>query len=364
LCYEVQPGAKALKISAAVFNFSFNLENRKEQLDMKWKHFLVLMISLTVIPATATAQAGDKPIIIKWAHCLATNEPTHVAALEVAKRVKERTGGRVDIQIFPNSQLGGSRDTYEQARLGAPVIAHIDPGYASEYGSKSLSVLSGPYIFDTPEEAEKIGRSALVQGWNEKLLLNGGLRILTWNWYFGERYIISDRGYKRPDDLEGVKVRVPPNPVWVETYKLLGATCVTLEWTEVYTGLSQGVVAAAEAPLSTLYGSRLYEVKKVITETGHFKAISGHVIGESFFQSLPKDVQQILVEEIRRGGIMMSKLTIEKQEEYKKLFADAGVSFVSADAEAFKKATRPFYGLNPEWPPDIYDQVQEIIRGK
>jgi TRAP-type C4-dicarboxylate transport system substrate-binding protein len=321
---------------------------------------MILLSVLIVSPATG----AEEPIIIKWAHCLATNEPTHIAALEVAKRIKERTDGRVVIEIFPNSQLGGSRDTYEQARLGAPVIAHIDPGYASEYGSKNLSVLSGPYIFDTPEQAEKIVNSHLIQEWNEELLINGGLRMITWNWYFGERYIISDRGYKRPGDLKGVKVRVPPNPVWVETYKTLEAGIVTLEWAEVYTGLSQGVVEAAEAPLSTLYGSKLHEVKRVITETGHFKAISGHVIGGQFFQSLPKDVQQVLVEEIKRGGEMMSRMTIEKQEEYKRKFAEEGVTFVKADVEAYKGATRPFYKRFPEWPPDIYDQVQEVIHGE
>lgn len=321
------------------------------------------MILLSVLIVSPTTGA-EEPIIIKWAHCLATNEPTHIAALEVVRRIKERTDGRVVIEIFPNSQLGGSRDTYEQARLGAPVIAHIDPGYASEYGSKNLSVLSGPYIFDTPQQAEKIVNSHLIQEWNEELLINGGLHILTWNWYFGERYIISDRGYRRPEDLKGVKVRVPPNPVWVETYKTLGAGVVTLEWAEVYTGLSQGVVEAAEAPLSTLYGSKLHEVKRVITETGHFKAISGHVIGEQFLQSLPKDVQQVLVEEIKRGGEMMSGMTIEKQEEYKRKFAEEGVTFVKADVEAYKEATRPFYKRFPEWPPGIYDQVQEIIHGE
>jgi len=334
----------------------------KEEPDMRPKGFPWLALLSFFVLGPMMAGAQDRPLVIKWAHCLATNEPTHIAALGVAERVKERTGGCVVIQIFPNSQLGGSRDTYELARLGAPVIAHIDPGYASEYGSKNLSVLSGPYIFDTPEEAEKIVNSQLIRDWNERLRVTGGLRILTWNWYFGERYIISDRGYRTPKDLKGIKVRVPPNPVWVETYKTLNATIVTLEWAEVYTGLSQGVVDAAEAPLSTLYGSRLYEVKKVLTETGHFKAITGHVISDQFFRSLPPDVRQILVEEITRGGEIMSKLTIQKQEEYKELFAAEGVPVVKADKEAFKKATRPFYTKFPEWPPDIYEQVQRVIR--
>ena len=91
---------------------------------------------------------------------------------------------------------------------------------------------------------------------------------------------------------------MPPNVMWVETFKSMGAVPTPLQWAEVYQGLSQGVVDAAEAPLSTLLGSKLYEVKKVITLTGHFKAVIGLAIGEHFFQSLPKDIQQIL----RRGG--------------------------------------------------------------
>jgi len=284
-------------------------------------------------------------------------------ALWVAERVKNRTNGLITIEVFPSSQLGSNRDVYEQARLGGAVIGHIDPGYASEYGVKEMGVLNGPFLYENLDEIKKIISSDLVREWNEQLREKGGLRVLAWNWYFGERHIISGRGYPSPENLRGVKIRTPPNPIWVETFKTLGATPVTLEWAEVYTALAQGVVDAAEAPISTLFGSKLYEIKKVVTLTGHFKAITGHVIGEKFFQSLPKYVQQILVEEVQKGGEEMSQMTVEQQEEFKKKLAEQGVSFVQPDIEAYKRVTRPFYYNYPGWPPDLYERIQKIIRG-
>ena len=102
------------------------------------------------------------------------------------------------------------------------------------------------------------------------------------------RHVISDKGYPSPAEIKGKKVRVPPNPMWVETFKSMGAVPTPLQWSEVYSGLSQGVVDAAEAPLSTLYGSKLFEVKKVVTLTGHFKAVTGVGIGESFSSRCPR----------------------------------------------------------------------------
>ena len=119
-----------------------------------------------------------------------------------------------------------------------------------------------------------------------------------------------------------------PQPGWVDTFKTLGATPVTIAWAEVYTGLSQGVVEAAEAPLSTLLGSNLFEVKKKITLTGHFSAISGLVISDKVFKSLSPEWQTILVEEAIKAGNMMTEMTGNGQDGYKKELAANGISFV------------------------------------
>jgi len=166
-----------------------------------------------------------------------------------------------------------------------------------------------------------------------------------------------------PEDLKGLKIRCPSSPTWVETFKVLGATPVTIPWGEVYTGLSQGVVEAAEAPLSTLLGSKLYEVKKVITLTGHFKAVTGKVINEKFFKSLPAEYQTILTEEIIRGGEEMSRMTVEGQQGFMDKLKANGVTFVEPDLAAYQAKAKAFYDqkLHPKWPADMWDILQKAI---
>ena len=121
----------------------------------------------------------------------------------MAQRVKEKTKGRVEIQVFPNSQIGSNQDTYEQARMGAPVICHIDPGYAAELGDPDIAIMNGPFLFDSWDQAKKILTSPLVGAMNENLLKNGKIRVLSWGYYFGQRHIISDKGYPHPAEIKG-----------------------------------------------------------------------------------------------------------------------------------------------------------------
>jgi len=316
--------------------------------------------AILVLLLGCQAEKKEERIIIKVGHVLAPTEPTHQAALKWAERVKERTNGRVELQVFPSSQLGSNRDTYEQARLGANVIGHTDPGYMSEF-VPDFGVLNGPFLFDDwNTEGRKLVNSPLMAELKERLRREAGLRVLAFNWYFGPRHLISDRPIRNPEEMKGLKVRVPPNPMWQETIAAMGGTPTTLEWAEVYTGLGQGVVDAAEAPLSTLVGSRLYEVKKVITLTGHFNAVTGMVIGERFFQGLPPDVQKILEEEAIAAGEVMSQMTLALQEEYRKKLEQEGVTFVQGDVQAFRKATEVVYSRFPKWTPGLYARVKEI----
>lgn len=326
------------------------------------RRVLLLAVCGVLALAACPAPAHAAEYVIKLGHVLAASEPIHQAFERMAGRVKERTQGRVEIQVFPNSQLGSNKDTYEQARLGAPVMAHIDPGYASELGDTDIAIFGGPFLYDSWDQARKLLASPLVQKMNDNIRQKGSLRILSWGYYFGSRHVISDRGYPTPGEIKGRKVRVPPNPMWVETFKAMGAVPTPLQWSEVYSGLSQGVVDAAEAPLSTLYGSKLYEVKKVVTLTGHFKAVTGVSISEGYFQSLPKDIQQIIQEEAEEGGRWVAPITLQKEDEFKQTLAKAGVTFVPADADAYRKATAATYNAFPKWTPGLYDRVRALLQ--
>lgn len=322
-----------------------------------WCGLLLAAAALAILAApTGPVGAGEK-IVIKAGHVLAPTEPTHVALVKWAERMKERTGGQVEMQIFASSQLGSNRDMMEQAVLGAAVISHTDPGYIQDYYA-NFGVLNGPFLFREWAQAKPFLAGPLVKEWAETMRQSSGMRVLALNWYFGPRHLISNQPLRTPEEIKGKKVRVPPNVMWKETIQAMGGAPTPLEWAEVYTGLAQKVVDAAEAPLSTLLGSRLYEVAKVITLTGHFKAIGGMVIGDKFFQSLPPAVQKILEEEALRAGDEASAMTLAKQDEFMQALKEKGVSFAQGDAAAFEKACQVVYTKFPKWTPGIYDKVK------
>jgi len=319
----------------------------------------VVPVLLAIAWAVGPAAAADK-IVIKAGHVLAPTEPTHLALLKWAERMKERTGGQVEMQIFASSQLGSNRDMMEQAILGAAVISHADPGYIQDYYA-NFGVLNGPFLFREWDQAKRLVNGPLVKEWAEVMRKEKGMRLLALNWYFGPRHIIAHQPMRTPEEMKGKKVRVPPNIMWKETIQAMGGAPTPLEWAEVYTGLAQKVVDAAEAPLSTLVGTRLYEVAKIITLTGHFKAITGMVIGEKFFQSLPPNVQKALEEEALRAGDEMSAMTIAKQDEFMQALKEKGVTFSQGDAAAFEKATQVVYTKFPAWTPGIYEKVKAAL---
>lgn len=325
-----------------------------------WKTLAWLAAALLIVASVAgSALAGEK-IVIKAGHVLAPTEPTHVALLKWAERMKERTGGQVEMQIFASSQLGSNRDMMEQAVLGAAVISHADPGYIQDY-YVNFGVLNGPFLFREWDQAKRLVSGPLVKEWADTMRKEKGMRLLALNWYFGPRHVIAHQPLRNPEEMKGKKVRVPPNIMWKETIQAMGGAPTPLEWAEVYTGLAQKVVDAAEAPLSTLVGTRLYEVAKVITLTGHFKAITGMVIGEKFFQTLPPNVQKILEEEAIRAGDEMSAMTLAKQGEFMNALKEKGVTFQQGDVAAFEKATQVVYTKFPAWTPGIYDKVKVAL---
>lgn len=309
------------------------------------------------------ASGDGESFTINVGHVLSSGEAVHEELLATADRIAERTDGRLTLEIFPDSQLGSNQDLAEQAVAGSNVVAHVDPGYASDHAVPDMAILGGPFLFQDTDDIEAVPNSEVFAEWTDQLREEGQLVSLAWNWYFGERHIIANKGVPHPDDLQGVSIRVPPNPAWITTFEVLPSTGTQLEWAEVYSGLSQGVVDAAEAPLSTLLGSSLYEVADTITLTGHFKAITGFVIGEEQWNALPADLQDILVEEFQAGGENVTAETVSRAPELQSELEELGVTFVEADVDAYAAAVEPFYDRFPEWSDGLYERVQDAIAG-
>jgi len=320
---------------------------------------LTACLAITALAASMSAAAQD--IKIRFAHSLSPSEPAHQAAEYFAKNVAARTNGRVQITVFPAEQLGPGKDVNEMIRQGANVMNITDPGYLSDF-VPDVGVLNGPYLIKTPQEYEKL----LASNWFkdiEKKLEAAGFKLIMANGFFGQRHIIADKPVRKPEDMAGMTVRVPPNTMWIETFKAMGARPATVQWSEVYNALSQNVVQAAEAPLGSLWGVKLQETRKVISMTGHFTAFVMWPINAGFFNKLPKDIQQILLEEGKKAGAEMTRLTLASQDDYVSKFKAAGVTFVTdVDVPAFQKATASVYTAFPKWTPGLRETVLSNLK--
>lgn len=318
-----------------------------------------LLAVATALSAPVVARAQSQ-IRIRLAHSLSTTEPAHLAAEYFARNMAERSNGRVQIQVFPGEQLGSGRDVNEMIRQGANVMNITDPGYLSDF-VPDIGILNGPYLVDDFEQYGKL----LDSNWYrdvDRRLQQAGLRMVMQGGYFGARHMIAERPIHKPADMAGMTVRVPPNQMWIETFRSLGARPTTVQWSEIYNALQQNVVQAAEAPYGSLWGSRLQEVRKVISTTGHFQAMTGWPINNGYFNRLPSEIRDMLLQEGDRARQEMTRLTRAQEEDYVRRFREAGVQVMTeVDIPAFREASLATYRAFPRWTPGLHDTVRRIL---
>ena len=318
---------------------------------------LIAAAALAIAPLAASAA----DYTFRLATVTSDKEPLYAAQQEFVKNVMARTDGRVDITIFANAQLGSNPEVFEQVRASAPIITISDPGYLSDFVA-DFGVLGGPYLMDDPRDFQKIVESDLYAGLKDQLRAESGIELLALNWLFGSRHMLTDNPISSPADTAGMTFRTPPNIMWVETFNAMGARPTQVAWGEVYSALSSGVVDGAEAPLPSIYGSKLHETKKVISLTGHFKGFTGLMMNSDVFAGLPQDIQDIMNEEATKAGEFMTGLMLNSQEEWIAKLEAEGVTFNrDVDVPAFQAATAEVYTKFPDWSDGLYDKVRAIL---
>ncbi|SHH13868.1 C4-dicarboxylate TRAP transporter substrate-binding protein [Cognatishimia maritima] len=319
------------------------------------------LVAATAAIALAPVLAAAQDYTFRLAHVTSDKEPLHQAMQEFVKNVEERTEGRVAIEIFANAQLGSNPEVFEQVRAGAPIITISDPGYLSDFVA-DFGVLGGPYLMEDPRDFQKIVDSDLYAGLKDQLRNESGLELLSLNWLFGSRHMLSDKMISSPADTAGMTFRTPPNIMWVETFNAMGARPTQVAWGEVYSALSAGVVEGAEAPLPSIYGAKLHETKKVISLTGHFKGFTGLMMNSDVFGAMPQDIQDIINDEAVKAGGFMTDLMLGSEEEWIAKLEAEGVTFNrDVDIAAFQAATADVYTKFPDWSEGLYDQVRAIL---
>jgi len=256
--------------------------------------------------------------------------------------VADKSRGDLSIRIFIGSQLGNDNDILEQAMAGAAIAVLVDGGRLSFY-QHEIGILGAPYLLNDLDELNQLVHSPMFAQWAEQLANNSGIKILAFNWWQGERHVLSNKRIDEPTDLSGVRLRTIGAPVWIETIKAMGATPTPLAWAEVYSGLQQKVIDGAEAQHAGTYGARLYEVISYINKTGHINLISGLVASNGWFEQLTSMQQQIVVESANEAGAYATQLVTNMEADIETKLVAQGVQIHIPDKSQFKRATGVVY---------------------
>lgn len=288
------------------------------------------------------------------------NEPVIKAMKSFAERVEERSDGRLKFALYAGDQLGPQKKVNEMIKSGARMMSVTDYGQLSQFVA-DLGIVAGPYIFSDLDDTQRLVNSEVFAEMSQKLEAQG-LKLIMSDGLFGYRHVIANKPVRTPSDMEGMTVRVPPSPIMLETFKALGARPTDLSWGEVYNALQTGVVDAAEANYGSLASSKLDEVRNVVSQTAHQAMLATFVTSTDFFNSLPEDLQAILLEEGAIAGEELTRLTLESDAVYAEQLQKNGVQIVTdVDVEAFAQQASVAYESMPGLTPGVYQRVKAAI---
>lgn len=307
-----------------------------------------------------SAYAAD--FTFRVTHEMGPQDAINIAAERFAQRLAERSGGRIDVRVFPAAQLGHDNDSLEQIRAGADLIVLTQPAAAAPADVPDLTILDGPYLYDDLDDFRRLSQSDWFQGEAKKLEERAGMKLLAANWLFGVRHVLADRPIRTPEDFQGVKIRIPGLAMWLETFEALEANGQTINFGEAYTALSSGVVDAIESPLESHWAAKFYEAQDTMSMTGHFTNWISPVMSAQVFNALPADLQEIVLEEAELAGEVITALTLDREQGYREKLEAAGVTFVDdVDRDAMREKTKGVYLAFEDWTPGLYDTVQAAI---
>ena len=283
-------------------------------------------------PTLLRAQATT----LRWGESLAGNHPQVQMAERVAKEVKDKTGGRLDIQVFPNSQLGSGKDMIEAVSAGALQMTTDGAGALGAF-LPQLSVIEAPYLWRDAAHMAKVAGTPLYAKMNDDLVAKRGMRMLNVT-YYGKRHLTSgSKAVRSPADMAGFKLRVPPVDTFRAMAEAWGARATPIAFGELYLALSQGAVDGQENPLPTIQSGKFHEVQKHLVLTGHIITPRLVIVNEAFWKGLRPADRDVLQAALAAGAAWQDKELAGQEATLVSTFKGAGMNVVEPDVAAWRK---------------------------
>ena len=320
-----------------------------------------LTVSAAFLAAAGIAGPASAQTKLKWAHVYEIAEPYHTQALWAAEEIKKRTDGRYEIAVFPASQLGNENQINEGLGLGTVDIIYTGTSFAGSI-HKPLAISGAPFMMRDFDHWKAYRDSKLfadlAKGYDDKT--KHKVLALT---YYGQRHVTANKSISKPEDMKGMKLRVPPAPLFLMFTKSVGANATPIAFAEVYLALQQGTVDGQENPLPTIMAKKFYEVQSHIILTGHITESLVTVVGSHVWSKLSPDEQKIFADVLKEAAAKATDAIAASEKVMAGEFKKLGKTVVEPDREAFRKAAIPLHNdasAGAGWTQAQYDELQAL----
>ncbi|MFV2066980.1 MAG: TRAP transporter substrate-binding protein [Pirellulales bacterium] len=319
----------------------------------------VALSTVLLLLSTASCQREDAKIV-RMAYASGPAELLHRSAEQFARFVAEKSNGKLHVRRYPSGQLGHERAVIEGLKLRSVDIVvtgcAIIGWYAPEYGA-----IEAPFAWRDYDHIEHVWNGPVGEALRETMRSRAGIELL-YKWYRGPRYLTTtSRKIITPDDLKGLKLRVPELDIYIKSWQTFGANVTPLPFNDMFMALKLGVVEGQENPLATIYGNHLQEVQKYVMETQHLIGFYLVAVGPHFRTRFTNEEQQWILEAAKEATDWHNSEVEQSEADYRKKLQDAGVEFVPVDREAFRKVAieRIPQKFETTWKEGLYRRISE-----
>lgn len=326
------------------------------------RHFLktVSVASAAAATGMVSTQAHAAEFTLKYANNLPATHPMNVRAREMAAKIASESKGRIELQVYPNNQLGNDTDTLGQVRSGAVDFFTLSPlilgtlvpaaqisglGFAFKDYNQVWAAMDGELGAHVRKQIqEKTSVFAFDKIWD-----NGYRQITS-----------STRAITRPEDLKGMKLRVPPSPLWTSMFRAFDSAPASINFAEVYSALQTKIVEGQENPLAIISTAKLYEVQKYCSVTNHMWDGFWFLANKKSFERLPKDLQDIVMRNVNEAGMKQRADVKALNDSLVAEMKSKGLQFNDTDNELFRAKLRSA-GFYAEWHKKFGDEAWAVL---
>jgi len=316
--------------------------------------FLCIVIIIGLLGGKIFAE--QNVVTLRLGHIFPITHPIQKATLAMADYVKEKSDGKLIIDVHPQGALGAGSTLVENISLGTVDMGTGGPGLLSRL-EPAWGLIAGQYVFKDAESMFKVLSGPIGEEIRNRLITKRNIRVLGIG-YLGARHLTANKPIYKPEDLKGLKIRIPNIPLRKASFIAWNAAPTPMAFSEVYLALKQGVVDGQENPLPQIIAAKFYEVQKYLILTGH--ALNPEILltSEKKFQSLPEEYRNILLE----GAKIFEETSFEeyntlKYELLEKLL-DEGMIVMKPNIEEFREAVKDIpYQFEEEWGEGLYEKV-------